>query len=289
MDSFEPNNDLMTATTWNLTPLSSALCSPMDKDFYAIQINQASDIQVNAFFRHANGDIDIRVKNAQGDILADSVSSSDIEQISLRNLQAGTYYLEVFPFGSTFVGNQYRVEIQAQMADLSCQANVDCANQFYCDLNASTCRECLEDRHCGGARICQAFACVEPVACMDQYEPNNDQMSARQIAMLPAIYENVALCTDEDFYALNVPANGHLKASIYFTHSTGDIDLEIIPPADAGLPVGTILRSNGVMDQEMVELNGLPMGMYLVRVYGYLDVDLFDNRPFYNTYRLSVE
>jgi hypothetical protein len=115
-DPYEENDTLATAYTLANpdTWLSSlgALGIQADDDWYAFDVTDSSARRILAEcqFNHAEGDIDLTLVNAAGDILDISWSVTDNESIDFTVLSTGTYYLLV-NYGDT--GSAYDLKWQA--------------------------------------------------------------------------------------------------------------------------------------------------------------------------------
>ncbi len=110
-DDYEENDTLATAydhssneRIW-LSNLSG-LGIQTDDDWYKISVtSDYTRIVVDLQFTHADGDIDISLKNTSGTTLVSSYSSTDNEYIDYIVPSGGTYYLKVYYWGTT--GNTY--------------------------------------------------------------------------------------------------------------------------------------------------------------------------------------
>jgi hypothetical protein len=104
-DSYEENDSRQTArdlgtltsrfTAANLVMADAA-------DWYRFTMagpGTASDL-VRIAFQHARGDLDLRVYNASGVQVGESLGGGDSEQVSLAGLAAGTYYVKVYGWQS---------------------------------------------------------------------------------------------------------------------------------------------------------------------------------------------
>lgn len=113
-DRFEVNDTQDQATnlgseqTTILRDLS--IHSPDDVDFFEITAHQTGTLVINARFQHAVGDLDMNVRDAGGNIIAEAFSSSDKETLVIPVIGQQTYFIEVFGFsGDT---NTYNLEIE---------------------------------------------------------------------------------------------------------------------------------------------------------------------------------
>ncbi len=101
----------------------------------------------------------------------------------------------------------------------------------------------------------------------DRYESNNTQSAATVLnGNTGSISANIHESGDVDYYRIQLGATGgrdnFVKAS--FTHSQGDIDMELY--TSAGNLVGS---SSGSGNEERISLNGKPAGTYYAKVYGF--------------------
>ena len=99
-DLYEPNDSLGGAT--NLGLVSTALSKPnlsidsYNEDWFKFQTtgNGATTVGIN--FQHAQGDLDLQVRDVNGTWLGSSTSSSNNETVNLSYLTAGIYYAQVY-------------------------------------------------------------------------------------------------------------------------------------------------------------------------------------------------
>lgn len=102
----------------------------------------------------------------------------------------------------------------------------------------------------------------------DAYENNDTFAGARDLGALAArtTINGLVMADGHDWYrfTMNGPGTTADYVSIAFTHSQGDLDLELTNAA--GTRVGL---ANGVANAETISLNGLAAGTYYVHVYGY--------------------
>jgi hypothetical protein len=80
----------------------------------------------------------------------------------------------------------------------------------------------------------------------------------------PVGYERIEYDGDVDYVGLTCNGRGVKAASIQFTHATGDIDMYVY---DIG---GNYLgRSQGITDQERVDVSAFGKQLVIVKAYGY--------------------
>ncbi len=121
-DAYEANNQLENAS--NLGTLQGVneygqltIHNSDDRDFYKFTTAATgrADDSIRLNFVHARGDLDVRLRNSSGVVIASSSSVRDFEEISLKGLPADTYSLEVYGFqGQT--SPRYSLRVQAPRA-----------------------------------------------------------------------------------------------------------------------------------------------------------------------------
>lgn len=116
----EPNDSAATATTLELTDVGpAAICPPAaggdDVDFYRITLPASTMFSARiSFVQSTMGDLDLRLTDAQGTVLATSRGFDNDELIACPGstppcagpLAPGDYFVEVFP-ASSGMANRY--------------------------------------------------------------------------------------------------------------------------------------------------------------------------------------
>lgn len=98
-DPYEPNNDIANATP--TTAKSEYEGRLFDEDWFQINVTTGFErVVANLAFNHANGDIDLELVDAGGNVLATSESTTNNEQIDFTVSTGGDYYLRVFDFNN---------------------------------------------------------------------------------------------------------------------------------------------------------------------------------------------
>ncbi|MEW5795225.1 MAG: PPC domain-containing protein, partial [Candidatus Zixiibacteriota bacterium] len=94
-DQYEENDTRATCT-----PLSEGTwitAKQADDDWYCIDVTPGYErVLIDCRFSHAEGDIDIRLVNSGGAVLASSRSTDDNEYIDFTVSTSGVYYIQVF-------------------------------------------------------------------------------------------------------------------------------------------------------------------------------------------------
>ena len=99
------------------------------------------------------------------------------------------------------------------------------------------------------------------------FEPNNTRQTAEDIRFLEReLLIDGLVITNDDWYEIEVDSgsNSFLSAALFFSHSQGDLDFELLDS------FGTVLeRGSSINDNEFVQASGLSNGIYYLRVYGF--------------------
>jgi len=100
------------------------------------------------------------------------------------------------------------------------------------------------------------FDCID-----DIFEPNDDTDAPR---LDPGRYEGLSLCGgNEDYYGVYARAGDTINASLFFSHASGNIDLEL-----RGLDRSTVIDSStSTTDDEFVTHTATESGEYKLRVW----------------------
>lgn len=110
-DSQEPNDSRERARAVTAPrDLNFLQLCPRDDDWFAFEVQEREVIDVAATFTHADGDVDIEVRDANGAIIARGYSVTDDEAVLVRAQTAGTYYVRAFSFNTT-IDAEYALSI----------------------------------------------------------------------------------------------------------------------------------------------------------------------------------
>ncbi len=99
------------------------------------------------------------------------------------------------------------------------------------------------------------------------FESNNTRQTAEDISYLEReLLTDGLVITNDDWFRIEVNSgtNSFLSAALYFDHSQGDLDFQLLDSNGISLDSGT-----STTDDEYVQANGLSNGIYYLRVYGY--------------------
>jgi hypothetical protein len=116
------------------------------------------------------------------------------------------------------------------------------------------------DDDCNGLADIRDPACAD---CVDDvFEPNDDQTAPR---VDPGRYEGLAVCPgNTDYFGVFARTGDTLRATIFFSHALGDLDLELFD-----IDRTTIIASSATTDDdEVVSHVAAETGEYKVRVWG---------------------
>ena len=121
-DGFEENDTRETASAMDTRRVDRLMACPGDSDYYAVELGPDDDITVAVEFTHSEGDIDLRLLNGDGVVVASSLTTSDDETISYTATRAGTFAIEVRLFGGDdgVPGSFYALDINIDRAAPSC-------------------------------------------------------------------------------------------------------------------------------------------------------------------------
>lgn len=113
-DRFEANNTIGSATVLGSAPailVSDLTIGIGDVDVFKYTANSTGKLIVNTLFDHENGDIDLRIRDMSGDLIASSLSFDDDETIIIPVVAQQMYFIEVVGFPN-FAVNEYSLEIE---------------------------------------------------------------------------------------------------------------------------------------------------------------------------------
>ena len=100
----------------------------------------------------------------------------------------------------------------------------------------------------------------------DNYENNDTRETAANLGVAPGIQLpslNIDHPGDDDWFSFTLTAAASIDVSLLFSHSEGNLDLQVTNAAGT-----VILTGNSTDDNELAQLANLTAGTYYVRVYG---------------------
>lgn len=126
-DPYEPNDARASAPLISL-PFSRndlSIDTDQESDFFRLSLGTPGTLSISSGFSHASGDVDVSLLDSSGTAIASSASTSNNESIQ-RSVAAGTYYVQVYGFGS---GSCNRYSLSVQLAPVAA-ANPDTTGVF---------------------------------------------------------------------------------------------------------------------------------------------------------------
>jgi len=130
-DSLEENDTQETATAVAFPFDEDALrVCPGDSDWFSFVLAAGDQVQVDASFDQALGDVDIALYNQRGDLVRISDTGDDFEKMTYAAPASGTYAVEVYLFRDPpATGNTYALRIAApapaRLGDVNCNSLIN--------------------------------------------------------------------------------------------------------------------------------------------------------------------
>ena len=115
-DALEPNNSFETAAdlgTGDQTYHHLSIDSPDDRDYYRWVAAQNGQLTVDALFSHADGDLDLRLYDAERVLLELADSQGNIERVQHTVTAGSLYFIHVYGFGGA-TNDDYSLSIDEQ-------------------------------------------------------------------------------------------------------------------------------------------------------------------------------
>lgn len=95
-DEFEPNDDFDSAPKIESGRYTDLQITSDDEDYFAVDLSEGDSLSTAIAFEHIDGDLNLAVHGPNGEVLAESTTTTDDEAVSLDNVDtAGTYYVHV--------------------------------------------------------------------------------------------------------------------------------------------------------------------------------------------------
>lgn len=109
-DPYEDNDDQASAALLTPEEAAAGIACGTDEDFYDVVVPGNCDVSAELVFKHAGGDLDLRLLDSAGTTLDSSLTVSDYEVVS-ASVGAGTYTLRVYGFNGAENGYVLRVAV----------------------------------------------------------------------------------------------------------------------------------------------------------------------------------
>ena len=204
--------------------------SPVDIDWFKLQMAAGEHVDATIQFIHAQGDLDIALlfdgKYKLNEAASYTAGIGDTEKVSYTSTSAATYYLAVFGTAAGTYSVPYSLSVIRTTGQVQeCQPDAMEPNNFIDNAKL------IEDNQTDGTPIANLSICPE----------------------------------DKDYYAVLLGCGESLAAGINFTHANGDLDLYLLDEGGFSLD-----QSAGEADFETVALAGSSKeDFYYVVVEGY--------------------
>ncbi len=111
-DGYEENNGIGQAAYLTPGARDLALCLG-DQDWFSVNVESGKTLTCTLQFLTSRGDLDLTLRNGNGEILAESATLTDNEQVSYTTDHADTYYIQVSAFEDA-AQNTYRMILLVQ-------------------------------------------------------------------------------------------------------------------------------------------------------------------------------
>jgi hypothetical protein len=112
-DEREDDDDAASATPLAAEAAADGVLCGGDEDWFAVEASVGCTVRVDADFVDARGDVDLRMYDADGNVLGESRGVGDRETIAYRAPAAGTVYVQVTLIGER---NAYRLSVTESCA-----------------------------------------------------------------------------------------------------------------------------------------------------------------------------
>jgi len=106
--AFEPNDDLAAASAITPMAIAAAICPNADTDFYSFALLASTDLTITLDFDNTASDLNLRLYDANGIVVAASLGSEASEVIARTGAQ-----------GNTLPGGTYRIEVLSATQDVT--------------------------------------------------------------------------------------------------------------------------------------------------------------------------
>lgn len=98
----------------------------------------------------------------------------------------------------------------------------------------------------------------------DVMEPNDSQGSPRPV--IAGTYPGLEICyNDEDWFEMDIRRGQNLDVNVLFSHADGDLDVILYKAST----MRVVARGNSHTDNELLTLQSLDAGKYLLRIFGF--------------------
>ncbi|MBN2359024.1 MAG: PPC domain-containing protein, partial [Deltaproteobacteria bacterium] len=145
-DDSKEQNDNLSAAVWIAEGHTGALqICPDDEDWYYTYLYAGETLTVDLLFSHAAGDLDLKIYNAAGTVVARSTGVTDNEQAVATAAGAGNYYVQVYGYDGA--QNGYAI-------DVAITSGGTCSDDSYEPNNSRTDAAYISPGYVGGLQLC---------------------------------------------------------------------------------------------------------------------------------------
>jgi hypothetical protein len=213
----------------------SALTLEDAADWYAFEPNTApgSSHSVRIDYEHDQGDLDLRLYNAAGQLIATSDGTTDREQLSLSGLSEAKYYVEVFgALGATNASYSLTLDLPPAQGGIAPDA------YEHNDSLASVALRTPGDVNSANLGRVSGWRTIHGLTMEDGFDWFRFQLDSAG--------------RDGDFVRIDLE------------HDDGDLDMRLYDSTGAALET-----SESESDVETISLSGRAAGVYYLEVYGW--------------------
>lgn len=249
-DEYEQNDSLAEAYGLAAPADIEAVVCTGDADFYAIPLNRGDYVDISLQFIDNQGDLDMRLRAPNSDVLSISESITDNEAIRYTAETSGVHTVEIY--GWQDAQNLYQLRVEVTGEDGGTETETDTL-----DID-------------GGTDTGPALTCPE-----DDALENNDSISDPTAIDAPFTADAIVCRGDNDYFGIPLRIGQEIEINIYFIDELGDVDLGLYDPEGDVLTV-----SQSVSDNERIVFTATETGTHYIRVYGWQNAE--------NTYTIDV-
>ena len=118
-DTLEDNDTTSNPTAIIPTAYAGLVSCPTDDDYYAIDLLTGDEITVGLAFVDIDGDIDLRLLNPSGTVVASSLTTDDDESLTYTTVTGGEFLVRVSMYldAGPVIGNDYTMDVSVVEAE----------------------------------------------------------------------------------------------------------------------------------------------------------------------------
>ncbi len=273
-DEFEENDSRQEATLVHPDQEVHGIVCSWDHDWFEFEIETHCSYSVLLAYVSAVSDLDMRLYDVRGILVAESHSQGDFELLELDATEDTSIYVDVYGYED----NQYSLTITADCPE-GCQRDRDCDEGLVCLDGTCLPAECDVDGDCLFGNVCDHGHCVpgEGPSCPadDEFEENDSRPDATEAA-LHTTYDALVCGYDHDWFGFEAHRGCSYTITATFTHAVGNLDVKVY--RQDGIRIGASMSTT---DDEEVHVEADQDATIYVEVYS------ADGES--NTYSLTIE